>query len=258
MAGAQRFVLCIVLLLVPAAASGQVPGATLQIEPQEILVDLFYSGADIRISGKAPGGEGLVVLCTGEERTVELKQKGKAWGLFWLNVGDINFNHVPDLYQLASSKKLKDLDSDADLIRAGIGFPALEARAAPNRSEQHHELFMELMKLKEHEGLYSIQEGQLKTDAPEGQERSYSTSFHFPASAGSGKYTIRLIGFVEGKAVTLASERLPVRLAGAAALIKSLSLEHGLLYGIFAVVIALAAGLLTGLVFGRRAPKGGH
>jgi uncharacterized protein (TIGR02186 family) len=258
MARAEKFALCVALLLVPTAVRAQMPAATLQIEPQKVLVDLLYGGAEIRISGKAPVSEGLAVLCTGDESTVELKQKGKVWGLFWLNVGDATFTHMPALYQLSSTKALRALASDADLVRAGMGFSALEAKSIPGSSEEQHRLFMELMKLKEHEGLYSIQEGKVKVDAPVGPMQNFSTVLHLPSSVGSGKYPIRLIGFDKGRSTLLASGMISIQLSGSAALIKTISLKHGLLYGIFAVVIALAAGLSTGLIFGRRTLKGTH
>ena len=58
--------------------------------------------------------------------------------------------------------------------------------------------------------------------------------------------------------MTLAEQVISVRLAGTAAVIRALSSEHGLLYGILSVVIALAAGLMSGLIFGHRSRKGGH
>lgn len=257
MAGPQKLVFCLVLLAAPQMAFAGIPAATMRIEPEKILVDLFYTGTIVHVRGEAPAGDNLVILCIGEESTAELKQKGKVWGLLWLNIGNIAFKHVPFFYQLASSKKLEDLASDGDLIRAGVGFRALEAKAVPENGGERNRLFWELMKLKKSEGLYAMQEGQLEIDT-QGPLQNYSTTFRFPAAAGPGEYRIHLVGFDEGKAVILADRALFVQLSGAAASIKSLSLNHGLLYGIFSVAVALAAGLLTGLVFGRRPHKGGH
>jgi uncharacterized protein (TIGR02186 family) len=246
------------MILAVRGASAQPADAQLRVEPREILVDLLYSGAPIHVSGESRAGEDLVVVCSGEESTVELKQKGKLWGLIWVNTGDISFKHVPLFYQVASAKKLGDLAAEADLIRAGVGYTALAAKAAPRMDEERRRSFSELMKLKEHEGLYSIQDESLEIQPRKGGLQEFSTTFHFPSSVKPGEYRIRLMRFVEGSAVTLADAVITVRLAGAAAFIRSLSINHGLAYGILSVVIALAAGMLTGFIFGRRPRKSGR
>jgi uncharacterized protein (TIGR02186 family) len=254
---AGKSVICLVLMLLVQGAFAQSDAVKLKIEPQEILVGLFYNGARVQVDGESRAGEDLVAVFEGEESTVELKQKGKMWGLFWVNTGDISFRHVPLLYQVSSTRKLSDLAPEADLIRDGIGFPALEAKAAPGANEVLHRSFLEFTKLKMHEGLYSVQEGDMEVH-PEGDRQKFSATFDFPPSMKPGNYRLRLMTFEQGRAVKLADREISVRLAGIADFIRSLSMNHGLVYGILSVVIALAAGLLTGFLFGGRSGKVGH
>lgn len=254
-----KIVLLPVFILTIQQAFAQHRNASLRIDPPEILIDLFYSGTQMRVTGVTRAGEDLVLLCTGEEGTVELKEKERIWGLLWVNSGDIAFKNVPSLYQLASSGKWGNLPVKPDWTRAGMGFPALEARIVSRTDDdRQHRCFSELIKLKKHEGLYSIQEGGLEVRPLGDDWKEFSASFYFPSGAGPGTYRIRLMSFAEGKAVELADGKVSVRLAGAAAFMRSLSLEHGLLYGVFSVVIALIAGLLTGMIFSRRPRKFGH
>ncbi len=258
MGSAGKAACFLILLLTAQEAPAQPTAARVVIDPQEIAVDLLYSGAQIRVSGETQAGEDLVVVCAGEESTVELKQKGKIWGLLWVNTGDIAFKRVPVLYQVASSKRIRDLATAADLARIGVGFAALEADIAPEGDEQTHRGFSELIKLKEREGLYSIQEGILEIHPQGSGMQHFSTTLRFPSSVEPGRYRLRLISFAAGRTKILANAVVSVRLAGAAAVIRSLSMKHGLAYGIISVIIALVAGLLTGSVFGRRSRKGGH
>jgi hypothetical protein len=233
--------------------------ASLRINPPEIPIGLFYSGTQIRITGVSRTGENLFLLCTGEESTVELKEKKRIWGLLWVNAGDIGFKNVPSLYQLASSGKLSDSPVKPDLIQPALGFPALEARiVTPTDNDRQHRCFSELVKLKKREGLYSIQEGGLELRPLGDDWEEFSTSFYFPPGAGPGAYHFRLISLAEGRPVELADGKIYVRLAGATAFIRSLSLEHGLIYGVFSVMVALIAGLLTGMIFTRRSRKLSH
>jgi uncharacterized protein (TIGR02186 family) len=254
---ARRVIGFLIFILAVQEASAQSVDAEWTVEPQDISVNLFYSGAQIRVRGVTRAGEDLAIVCTGEESTVDLKKKGKVWGLLWMNVGDVSFKHVPLLYQVVSSGKLGDMAAAADLENAGIGIPALEARSAPGKNEDMHRSFLELIKLKEHEGLYSIRERSLEIH-PRGAQQEFSATLNFPTTVKPGEYRLQLISFVQGKAVPLAERVLSVRLAGTAAIIQSLSMNHGLAYGILSVVIALAAGLLTGFIFGRGSKKGSH
>ena len=239
---------------------GQHGNASMRIEPPEVLIDLFYSGAKLRVSGMSRTTGNLALLCTGEEGTVELKEKKRVAGLLWVNGGEITFEHVPSLYQLASSGKLSDLIAESESAHSGIGFRALESQVVVPRLDEDRQrrCFSELIKLKKHEGLYSISEGGLELHPLGDDWKEFSTTINFPPDAGPGTYYFRLISFAKGKATELANKKITVRLAGTAAFIRSLSLGHGFLYGVFSVVIALAAGLLTGAIFTRRSRKLGH
>jgi len=245
-------------ILVVQEATAQSAFVDLRIEPQAIPVGLFYNGAQIHVSGRCRASDGLAIVCIGEENTVELKRKGKIWGLFWVNVGDIVFEHVPLLYQVVSSKKMQDLAEAADLVRAGVGIAALEAKIAPGMDEERRRDFRELVKLKENEGLYSIREGALEIGSRESDLQQFSVIFHFPAAVKPGKYSFHLVSFVRGRGAPLADGVISVQRVGTTAFIRSLSVEHGLVYGILSVLIALVAGLLTSFIFGRRSRKGVH
>jgi hypothetical protein len=245
------------LALINQTAYARQQTASLRIDPPDIPISLFYSGAHIRVTGVSRGAPNLLLLCTGEKHTVELKEKQHLWGFLWVSAGDISFDNVPSLYTLISSNSSGIAMSE--WTRAGLGFPALEAQIVPqNAEERRRRCFAEFLKLKKHEGLYSIQEKGLEVHPLGDDWQEFSADVFFPSAAGPGNYNFRLMGYDEGKTVELAAGTVSVRLAGTAAFIRSLSLEHGLLYGIFSVLVALCAGLLTGLVFGRRSRKFGH
>lgn len=255
---ARFFPICILILtLRPLLAQHR--DASLRIEPPEIPVDIFYSGAQVRVSGVSRMGGNLFLLCTGEESTVELKEKKRIAGLLWVNGEDISFRNVPSFYQLASSGKLGPLPATQDLIRTGLGFPALEARiVAQAGNDREHRCFAELIKLKARDGLYSIREGGLELHPLSDDWKEFSSKFFFPPDAGPGTYRFRLISLIGGRTEMLAEEKISIRLAGTAAFIRLLSQDRGLIYGVFSVVIALIAGLFTGTIFNRRSRKLGR
>jgi len=228
----------------------------MRLEPRDIRAGLFFDGASVRVDAPVPPGSEVAVVCTGKGERLELEKKGKALGVLWMSVGDVAFEDVPGVYQLSTSKRLGSFAGPDVQERFGLGYAALEAKAVRNPGdEEQRRLFAELIKLKESEGLYSIAEGSLELRVGSSSAR-VSGRFRLPAKTPPGDYEVRLIGFKDGKAEQLGCERLCIRQVGMTAFIASLARRHGFLYGVFAVIIALGVGLLTGILFGLGAKRG--
>jgi uncharacterized protein (TIGR02186 family) len=242
-----------------AARSGaQTPGdpaeghGTLAVEPDVVRVGLFFNGTLLHVHGTIPAGQKAAVVCEGSEGRLDLKKKGRVWGLFWMNAGDVVFDNVPSVYLLCTSAPLKELAPAGVLARLGVGAAALEARAtAGDAAAGSAALFGELVRLKTGEGLWSFVEGTVSLK-PGGEGRlEVAADLFLPAKTPPGEYRIRLFSFRDGKGADLAGTTMIARQVGFAAFISRMAHERGLLYGIVSVVVAIAAGMLTGVVFGR-------
>jgi len=244
-----------------AAAVDRLPSEPeLRLEPDEIAAGLFYHGQILRAVGRVPADSEIVVEIRGANLPVELKQKGRVWGLLWANVGDVTLECVPALYLAASSTPLVTLETWLAPERLDVGYSALkngcEGQLSPGRDPSQG-IFDEFIKLKETERLYAVHEGGVSMQSDGDGIADFSTDFFIPADAPEGTLTVRLLVFEGSEVWTAAESALVVRQAGLAAWVSSLAAERGLLYGLLAVVIALVAGLLTGLVFGLGS-SGGH
>jgi uncharacterized protein (TIGR02186 family) len=240
-----------VAILITAGAVGAQGPARLRLDPPEVGMGMFFDGADVRLEGSVPAGQAAAVVCTGKEGPLELKKKGKVWGILWMNVGEIKLESVPSLYLLSTSRPLSELARRAVLDRLRLGYRALEAAAGSDAGG----VFSEVIKLKESEGLFSFEASALRlTPTGRGSNR-LSGSFSLPAHVPPGEYTVRLYGFERGQGQLLDEQKLHLVRTGLSLSITSLARDHGLLYGLFAVVVALAVGLLAGLVFGKGMKK---
>lgn len=244
-------------LLVAARASASEPcgasGADLRVEPAEVEVGMFYRGTKLHVEATAPTACKVALACVGHEAKVELKRKGKVGGLLWMNVGDVSFEHVPSLFLQAS-----ELDGDRGDGRVALdggatrGYERMEARVLPaSADEAQRRLFHEFIRLKEHEQLYRSRNGPARPSST-----SVSAEFWLPASVPSGRYEVQLLGGRGEPLEVLAAREFTVKRVGLAALISSTARTHGLLYGILSVVVAIAMGFLTGVIF--KASKKGH
>ena len=82
-----------------------------------------------------------------------------------------------------------------------------------------------------------------------------STTFQIPTRAPPATYAIQLLAFCDGQVAEHLTGSFTLEQGTFAGFMDSLATEYGLLYGVFAVVLALAAGLLVGLIFGSPAHR---
>jgi len=262
---ALALTLAVTLLSSPVAAPGaqenppgavprgdQAPGVVrLYVQPTRVDINLFYGGATIQVRAHVPASMALALVLEGRRAPLTVKRKGRVWGMLWMNVGDVEFDEVPTTYLLATSARLPDLAPRVELERLGLGYEALALAARGNAGD-----FRELIKLKEKDGLFSVAEGSLRLEPGNGTYSRLSASLRLSAKAPAGQYEIRLFGFQGGEGRCLDSTGLVLEPVGFVRDLHVLATERGLLYGCVAVVVALIAGLATGLVFGRGAGKG--
>jgi uncharacterized protein (TIGR02186 family) len=240
-----------------AGADLQIPRATeITLEPEEVLAGMFFDGATVQVRALVPGDMAITVSCLGNQEPVTLGRKGKALGLIWMNVGEVEIEGAPDLYLLNTSEPLDELAAPAMLAAVGVGYGALEGRTRLRGTEGDDALyFQEFVSLKESDGLYAVAEEAVdRTDAG-AAGTTMSTELRLSPKTPPGEYEILIHGFGAREGVLLGRIPLRVRQVGMAASIRTLAMDHGLLYGVLAVVVAIVVGLLTGVLFGLGSKK---
>lgn len=253
------------LILPLACLCWMMPAALVRAEPplrlgsQTVPLGMFFHGSTVHADGTVPAGYQLAVVCTGPTGKLKLKRKERVLGLFWVSRGEVTFARVPSLYIVDTSAEMEQLAPQTTLDRLGVGYASLEADATDEtpRDRQASELFAELVKLKESEKLYAVHQHGVRLQERTVKLVDWSADIRLPAKLLPGDYEVRLYGFRAGDGELLDSRLLNVRQVGAVAAIHAFARKWGLLYGVGAVLIAVAVGLLTGMAFGRGA-KGGH
>jgi len=246
--------------LVAAAVLGPIQadppgGPVVAVDPDRVEMTMLYDGSRVHVRARVRDGAQVAMVLSGGARDLELKRKGKVFGIIWMNVADVRFEAVPDLYLLATTCPLAQLADPEVLQRLGLGLDALGSRSARNVDDPS--LFRELARLEWRDGLWNVTEAAVTLGAPRaGGGRLAETDFLLPAKTPPGEYRVRVYTFARGEAELAGEAGLRAEQAGAAAVISELALNHGLLYGILAVIVAGAAGLLTGVVFGLGSKKG--
>jgi uncharacterized protein (TIGR02186 family) len=260
----KRLIVCFVL---PVAAMLCAPGpavssakGSLNLEPNEIMIGALFSGAQVSVSGAIPAGSQVMVLVTGSRKVVVLSTKGRALGFLWMNLGRVMFHQVPTVYLLNLSKSIKEVAAahPVEWQQLGVGLDSLKGQTEITPSSGDKDaLYGEFLKLKEGEALYGMREVPVHYGKSENGVTGFETDIRLPPRVPPGEYEVKALALKDdGSVVAEATKRLNVKEVGVPALLASLSLNHGGLYGLLAVLVAIGAGLLMDLLFGET--KGSH
>jgi uncharacterized protein (TIGR02186 family) len=226
------------------------------VQPKTIRIGSFFSGGQVAVRGVVPAGDRVALRILGPRDHLVLMKKGRVGGL-WMNVGQITFQDVPKVYLLWTSGKLSSLGTEAGLRAWKLDYVSLLSGTLPQKNRVEEALLLrELIKLKEEDRLYHIDEGSVQVKPLEpGVWEQVDAVLPLPAKIEPGSYVLEMIAFRDGQGRLIHSSTLEVKLAGFPALVSDFSARQGLWYGILAVIIATLSGLIIGIVF---SSKGGH
>ncbi len=219
----------------------------LNLAADTIDITTFYNGTTLEVKGVAPADTDVVLEVSGAKKDVHLKEKGKVLGFLWMNKVDVSLENAPANYMVYTPDKPVDtLVNPA----TGIGYQALvnDIDITPPTEDKAF-VFGEYVKLMEKAGVYAIYPGTVTYGPAKGKTRTFSATLVIPPKMSAGTYQVRGFALRDGVVAERAQQELSVRLQGFPAMIYSLAYDHSLLFGIMAVVIAIAAGLGIGALF---------
>lgn len=238
----------------PAAANDVVTDCS----KDQIQVGITYRGDRIEFFGTlgSSGADAVIVKLESPAETVKLNQKGRV-GPVWMNVKQHTVENVPFLYQISASDRLDRILSAELEQKLGIGFQALQEQMVIHTTKGQAEpadaeiVFQGLLKLKQKDGLYKIdEENRIKVK----QGVLFRHCITFPAASKEGDYLVKTYLFRQGRLLQTVTDTIHVQKVGLEAKLVRWAQERPKLYGLAAVVIALGAGLLVGFIF----KGGGH
>jgi uncharacterized protein (TIGR02186 family) len=226
---------------------------TIKANHDHISINTFYHGSTVSVSGQYEPGTDLIVNITSPEAATVLKEKGKAAGFLWMNVGELHFEHTPNLYFLRSTKKVEDILNPVDTTKHVLGLSALKNHVdieeiSASSDDEKNQWFTEFVKYKEKVKLYSEETGQITLKEEDGKN-IYYTLFDWPYQAPPGDYRVDVSAVKDGKIVETAQSEVSVEQVGAVKYLSTMAKNNGAMYGIISIVIALFSGFGAGLLF---------
>ena len=243
-----QLLISILMVGLPALASASPEILDFDITPQEIHIGTFFGGRTVNLSGSASATIDVAFEVFGPEERGQFHLKGKV-GLLWMNLEEVQLGHAPHLYLLLTSENVL---SAQDLVGLGIGLKHVEDKLTVRPEDLDKDMiFEQFLKLKRSQGLYDERRGAVTYGSPNGGRRSFQAEFQLPSSTAPGTYEIVATGLSAGGSIGVTTRNFQVAEAGVIKTIHDFAFDHGLVYGIFCVVIALAVGGVMGVFFRR-------
>ncbi len=232
-------------VLVASAPDGRGQALVADLASHSIGITTGFTGAEVVLFGAIDGPGDVIVVVTGPRGSVTVRRKDRIAGV-WANADSVRFEEVPGFYAVATTRPLADRVGRAVLARHEIGLEHLTLRAATDRPDDLVEPFRQsLIRNMVDRRLFRVGDARVVFLG----ERLFRTTVRFPAHVPTGVYTAGVFLARDGEIVSAQTTPLLINKVGISAEVFSFSRNFPALYGIFAVLGAVAIGWLTGAVF---------
>lgn len=233
-------VLALCGLLVPGVAFGA-ETQPVTITPPNIAINALYNGIDLTVTGKAPAGSQVAVRLSGEPDTFHMKQKGKVFGVLWMNLDKVTFTGAPKVFLIAASK-----GAPADAVDR-LGIPGLAKRITVEAKDPDKTgLIQEFLHFQKAEKLYKENAGTVTLGQEADGMQPFTAVLHVPSRLSPGTYSVEAFAINGATDAPLGETDVTASFVGVPAFLADMAFNHGALFGILASIIAILGGLIIG------------
>lgn len=231
---------------------------TANVQPERISVNSLYHGSSVTVTGEAAPDEDIIVKFSTPAKQVHLRQKGKRGGLLWMNVGELEYNPVSDVYLLYSTGDVDRILNGDEQDKYLIGYGAFKrvVEVSPVSDESEKEKWVEeFLRFKENSGVYGVFTEGIETKAEDGR-KTFQLTVDWPYQAPPQDYTVSVYAVKNNSVQDYKQTPLKVETVGALKFVSGMAFNSASVYGIASILIAIAAGFIVSIIF--KGGGGGH
>ena len=230
------------------------------VSAKSVAITAAFSGQRIVVFGavhkslQASAEQGLydvVVILEGMKTPLITRRKSNVAGL-WINTKSVEFANVPSYYMISSTRPIEEISTPRVFDAHQIGFRHVHIEPEPGQATKMSEAQLNtfrqaIVRLKAKEGLY-----QKKQTGVVFIGRSlFRTSIDLPANVPIGTVVARTYLFRDAELIAENTVKVQLERQGVEALLYSFAFDYPALYGLFAVFMAVCAGLAASALFNR-------
>jgi len=232
-----QYLIALLPMVVPV--TGFAANLLADISEHRVQIDLGFTGKQVLLYGAIEGTGNVVVLVRGPREAVTIRRKARIAGV-WANDVSAIFDDAISFYQVMVSAELDEWLPFTLRERHQIGVEYLDFKLRNKLGAAERADFLTaLIRTKRRLGHYGELEGRVSILGG----KLFRTEIFFPANVPTGIYTVEALLVRNGEMVSAQKTPLYVTKTGIEAEIFNLAHEHPEVYGIIAIIIAVAAGL---------------
>ena len=245
---------CFLIILFSSSAFS----ITSKVTPAQIPVDSFYHGVGVVVTGEVETGEDIIVKFSSPAKKSYLHKKGKKGGFLWMNVGELEFSPVSDVYLVYSTGDINSILSVEQQDKYALGYDAFRrlVEVSPVSDESEKEKWVkEFISFKEKNRIYGIVTGEIETGTT-GGKKTFKLSVDWPYQAQPRNYTVSVYAVKDQSVQDHNQTSLKVEKIGALSFISGMAFNNAAVYGVVSILIAIVAGFIVSVIF--KGGKGSH
>lgn len=244
----RNFLAALVMLIaLPAAAQEDVVAGLSQ---NRVSINATFIGSEILIFGAvkrdtpAPdtGKLEVIIVVEGPSHQITVRHKERRYGI-WINTESATVEAAPAFYAVATTGPLSQVISEAEDLKYHVTVPR-EIRLAAGE-EDLAAFAQAVIRIRTKQGLYSQKVGGVTLS----EDTLFNTSVSLPSNLTEGDYRARIFLTRSGRIISDYETMITVRKVGLERWVYALAHERPLIYGLMALVIAIAAGWGASAIF---------
>lgn len=226
-------------------------GIVADVDDHLVEIRTDFAGQDILVFGAIDGPGDVILVMRGPAGRVAVHQKDRFAGI-WVNAESIEFDDVPSLYGVASSRPLFEILPNEILDRYQLGVGRLRFETPEEATYGVGTFRIALVQQKRKQGLYADRVGRVTFIG----ETLFRANLHLPSNVPTGTFLIDVYLVRDGRIVDAQNMPLVISKVGFGADIykyaNSRLIAQRFAYGLTAVLVSLLTGWLAHLAFRKR------
>lgn len=243
-----RLLLLALTITVATGMAARADSLVADLSEHLVKIDMGFTGKRVLLFGAIEGNGKVVIVVQGPREPITVRRKERVAGI-WVNREGVTFRNALSFYQVLASGELDEWLPLQVRERHQIGVEYLKfaptERLNPAKEADFHAA---LIRNKQRLGHYGALEGHVSVLGG----KLFRGEVFFPANVPTGIYTVETFLVRGGRVVSAQRTPLYVSKSGIEADIFRLAHSFPEVYGVMAIIIAVAAGLAANAAFMRR------
>ena len=214
------------------------------LSQDEINIKTNFTGQELILFGIVEQGNDVIMIVKGPNKNFTVRNKKRILG-FWFNTKSVIYADIPSVFFISSSKEINEILNDEEIFKEKLSFNSIQFIPVNNK-----DLFIDLTEW--NESLIRIQKQNnlfKEFDLKIIDGKLFQSRLYFPSNIPTGKYNVDIYQIKNHEILSSSSKYIKVDKSGIGNTIYTFAKNESILYGIFAIVIAVFFGIFGALIF---------